>query len=85
MTLLIQIRSTEDGLYAWDLHDGPDGAFHESGRAPTIERCLTAITRARLDIATFIVGDSDPAYQPSLPLHLPESPASLCSTATRFG
>jgi hypothetical protein len=83
--LLIQIRSTEDGLYAWDLHDGPDGAIHESGRAPTIERCITEIARSRIAIAIFITEDSADAYQPSLPLHIPESPAPLCAAATRFG
>ena len=83
--LLIQIRSTEDGLYAWDLHDGPDGAIHESGRAPTIERCLTEIARARIAIAIFITEDTDTAYQPSLPLHFPESPAPVCAALTRFG
>jgi hypothetical protein len=80
--LLIQIRSTEDGLYAWDLHDG---AIHESGCAPTLERCLTEIARARIAIAIFITEDSAAAYQPSLPLHFPESPAPLCAALTRFG
>jgi hypothetical protein len=80
--LLIQIRSTEDGLYAWDLHDG---AIHESGRAPTIERCITDIARARIAIAIFITEDTDTAYQPSLPLHFPESPAPVCAALTRFG
>ncbi len=83
--LLITISSTEDGLYAWELHDGPDGAFHESGRAPTIERCITEIAQARIAIAIFITEDLDPAYQPSLPLYFPESPAPLCALATRFG
>ena len=69
--LLIQIRSTSDGLYAWDLHDGPDGALHESGRAPTIDRCITEIALARQVIAHHITGDLDPTtpYQPHLPLH----------------
>jgi len=83
--LLITIRATEDGHYAWGRHDGPDGAIHESGRAPTIERCITEIARARIAIAIFITEDSADAYQPSLPLHIPESPAPLCAAATRFG
>jgi hypothetical protein len=68
--LLITIRSTSDGLYAWHLFDGPDGAFHESGRAPTIDRCITEIARARLDIANHITSNSDPnaVRQPNLPL-----------------
>jgi hypothetical protein len=75
--LLITIRSTSDGLYAWELHDGPDGAFEESGRAPTIERCITEIALARQAIANHFTDNPDPraAYQPNLPLHL--DPAHL--------
>ena len=67
--LLIQIRSTEDGLYAWDLHDGPDGAFEESGRAPTIDRCLTEIALARQAIAHHIAHNPDSGFylQPDVP------------------
>jgi len=31
----------------WELHDGPDGAFTESGFAPTIPLALVAVTQAR--------------------------------------
>jgi hypothetical protein len=71
--LLITICTTADGLYSWELHDGPDGAFEESGREPTIDRCISAITRARRAIADHFTDNPDPAAfrQPNLPLYEP--------------
>ena len=50
--LLITIRSTPDGYYRWELHDGPDGAFEYAGTAPLLERCFEDIIRARRTLAT---------------------------------
>jgi hypothetical protein len=49
--LLITIRSTPDGYYRWELHDGPDGAFEYAGTAPLLERCFEDILRAQWALA----------------------------------
>ena len=49
--MLITIRSTADGYYRWELHDGPDGAFEYAGTAPLLERCFEDILRAQWALA----------------------------------
>jgi hypothetical protein len=55
--LLITIRSHEDGYYRWELHDGPDGAFSYSGRAPLLERCFEDIIRSQWVLAEHLTSD----------------------------
>lgn len=59
MTLLITIRSTEDGYYRWELRDGPDGAFEYAGLAPLLERCFEEIIRAQWVLCEHITGEAD--------------------------
>lgn len=75
MIVRITISSTPDGLYAWELRDGPEGTFHETGLTNTIARALTDIARARASIAAHLADDphSRTPYQPHLPLHLDPS------------
>jgi len=58
--LLITIRSTEDGYYHWELHDGPDGAFEYSGYTPLLERCFEEILRAQWSLAEHLTRDLNP-------------------------
>ena len=55
--LLITIRSTEDGYYRWELHDGPDGAFEFAGTAPLLERVFEDILRAQWVLAERFTSD----------------------------
>lgn len=57
--LLITIRSTEDGYYHWQLHDGPDGAFEFAGTAPLLERVFEDILRAQWVLAENLADDPD--------------------------
>ena len=57
--LLITIRSTPDGYYRWELHDGPDGAFEYAGTAPLLKRCFEDIVRARRTLAENLTSDPD--------------------------
>lgn len=57
--LLITIRSTPDGYYRWELHDGPDGAFEFAGTAPLLERCFEDILRAQWVLAENLTSDPD--------------------------
>mgnify|MGYP003332398500 CR=1 FL=1 len=70
--LLITIRTTEDGYYRWELHDGPDGAFSYSGCAPLLERCFEDILRAQWTLADHLTADPDPeaAFHPDPSPHL---------------
>lgn len=58
--LHITIRSTEDGYYRWELHDGPDGAFVESGCAPLLERVFEEVLLARRAIGAHFTADPHP-------------------------
>ena len=58
--LLITIRSTPDGYYRWELHDGPDGAFSYSGSAPLLERVFEDTIRSQWALAEHLTADSDP-------------------------
>ena len=79
--LLITIRSTEDGYYRWELHDGPDGTFTYSGCAPLLERCFEDILRAQWTLADHLTADPNsetdwlpdpPAnHEPAIQLHTP--------------
>jgi hypothetical protein len=60
MTLLITIRSTEDGYYHWELRDGPDGAFEYTGYTPLLERCFEEILRAQWGLAEHLTRDLNP-------------------------
>lgn len=58
-SLLITIRSTEDGYYRWELRDGPDGAFEFAGTAPLLERVFEDILRAQWVLAENLTGEAD--------------------------
>lgn len=77
-SLQLTIRSTEDGIYTWELHDQ---GFSASGCASTINKCLTALAGARLSIEDHLTTHTP--LQAELPLST--SPASICSIPTRFG
>jgi hypothetical protein len=70
--LLITIRSTEDGYYRWELHDGPDGAFSYSGCSPLLERCFEDILRAQWSLADHLTDNLNPETD-----WLPHPPANL--------
>ena len=71
--LLITIRSTEDGYYRWELHNGPDGAFEFAGTAPLLERCFEEIIRAQWVLADNLTSDPD-ALINVLPDDTPDAP-----------
>jgi hypothetical protein len=77
-SLLITIRSTEDGYYHWELRDGPDGAFEFAGTAPLLERCFEDILRAQWVLAENLTGEADsvPLVDAYGGLHL-ASPAQI--------
>jgi hypothetical protein len=70
MTLHLSISDSPDfpGLYAWELRDR---GFTASCLAPTINRCLTKLTAARLSIDAHLAAHPHPenAIQTHLPLH----------------
>ena len=83
--LLITIRSTPDGYYRWELHDGPDGAFSYSGSAPLLERCFEDIIRSQWALAEHLTHDLDPEngwlpyppanLEPAIQVHTPSGAA----------
>ena len=88
MSLLVTIRSTEDGYYRWDLRDGPDGAFEFAGTAPLLERVFEDILRAQWVLADHLTSDPD-ALPTDAPLpvevHDPPDPPSIAQVQTPLG
>lgn len=62
------------GLYAWSLSDQ---GFIAGGQAPTIDRCLTEIARARLSIEHHVQRHNTHAPFPSLDSHPSPHPAPI--------
>lgn len=57
--MILTIRSQGLNAYSWELIDGPNGVFRESGRAPDMNQLLIDVAAIRVELSLYAVGDLD--------------------------
>jgi len=55
--MILTIRSEGLNAYRWELIDGPNGVFRESGSSPSIDRLMVDVAAVRIELAMYAVGD----------------------------
>lgn len=56
MTCLVTLEELPSGYVTWLLWDGPDGAWERQGTSLSLQCALTAVERAREQIARDVTG-----------------------------